>query len=633
MTTHVGTFWARETPSPTRKILSFRAARAVVVLVVAICLASCSASEPGASDDSSLTTMDRQTCWPTGQRCIGAPGFPSVAWRPCCTQSDTCSPVLAPDWGYRCTARAVTTTCYATGQRCQGAAGFPFVNWRPCCMSGDRCVQTTAAGDWGFRCVSSTAGTNSSPSPSPSKSSIPNAVALSSPSPSPSPSPSRSPSPSPSPSRSPSPSPSPSSSNSGGTCTSGMRVRKEIMDLQVFEWNMYTYALNRMRSTQAENGLTIFENFVQFHAQNVLQAHQGSYFLPWHRQLLYEFETALRRFAPVTIPYWDWTKPIPGSSLLVNQKFSIDPVWARMGGASGGNIPSSPFLNWWTNIPSMHSVQRQFTVGSNTPYAFVSRANLDVLTRSRGGDFSTFSTYLEAVHGSPHVAVGGDMQIVTQSPNDPMFWSHHAFVDKIWSEWQLIGGNGNAFGGTHNNPIREVCLDCERMTPLQFGRTVRQILDGISTCVTYQETSTRIPPIARLLIDSFVRETRNSSDPGAMKLETKSQKEQLLSIIADSKVDNPSKYRLRVLNATKVRDTCITSTSFSNLPHAMVASALKSFDTIQLLLHVNINDSSTIGHMSNEEIIQEGRYEKRVLASGNLPPKSNCVSDVKNAYA
>jgi hypothetical protein len=412
-----------------------------------------------------------------------------------------------------------------------------------------------------------------------------------------------------------------------------MRLRKEIMDLQVFEWNMYTYALNMMRSTQAGNGFTVFENFVQFHAQNTLQAHQGAYFLPWHRQLLYEFETALQRFAPVSLPYWDWTKPIPGSNLFVNQKFTLDPAWVRMGGASGGNIPSSPFLNWWTNVPSTHNVQRQFFVGSDSSFAFVSRANLDVLTRSRDNDFSTFSTYLEAVHGSPHVAVGGDMLIVSQSPNDPMFWSHHAFVDKIWSEWQLLGGNGNAFGGTHNNPTRSVCLDCERMTPIQFGRTVRQILNGISTCVTYQETSTRPPAAARLLMDSFVRQTGNSSQPDSMKLETKSQKEQLLTIIADSKVQNPSKYRLRVLNATKVRDSCIKSTSFSNLPEYMVDSALKSFDTIQLLLHVNINDSNTIGYMSNEEIIQEGRYEKRVLASGNLPPKSNCVTDVKNPYA
>ncbi len=39
------------------------------------------------------------------------------------------------------------------------------------------------------------------------------------------------------------------------------------------------------------------------------------------------------------------------------------------------------------------------------------------------------------LHNRVHVWVGGQMA-TGMSPNDPVFWLHHCFVDKLWSEWQ-----------------------------------------------------------------------------------------------------------------------------------------------------------------------------------------------------
>jgi len=45
-------------------------------------------------------------------------------------------------------------------------------------------------------------------------------------------------------------------------------------------------------------------------------------------------------------------------------------------------------------------------------------------------------TYVETQwHNSPHCAIGGFM-CGFSSPQDPVFWAHHAFVDKIWFDWQ-----------------------------------------------------------------------------------------------------------------------------------------------------------------------------------------------------
>lgn len=35
-----------------------------------------------------------------------------------------------------------------------------------------------------------------------------------------------------------------------------------------------------------------------------------------------------------------------------------------------------------------------------------------------------------------HGWIGGDMGNPMISPNDPIFWMHHAQIDRIWSEWQ-----------------------------------------------------------------------------------------------------------------------------------------------------------------------------------------------------
>jgi tyrosinase len=41
------------------------------------------------------------------------------------------------------------------------------------------------------------------------------------------------------------------------------------------------------------------------------------------------------------------------------------------------------------------------------------------------------------LHNRVHVWVGGQMG-TGASPNDPVFWMHHAFVDRLWSQWQAM---------------------------------------------------------------------------------------------------------------------------------------------------------------------------------------------------
>jgi tyrosinase len=52
---------------------------------------------------------------------------------------------------------------------------------------------------------------------------------------------------------------------------------------------------------------------------------------------------------------------------------------------------------------------------------------------------NTFDSFQSSLEGGPHNwvhnAVGGTMA-TSGSPADPLFWLHHANVDRIWADWQ-----------------------------------------------------------------------------------------------------------------------------------------------------------------------------------------------------
>jgi len=65
-------------------------------------------------------------------------------------------------------------------------------------------------------------------------------------------------------------------------------------------------------------------------------------------------------------------------------------------------------------------------------------------------DFSGGPGGLEEIHDNIHGwtggisgGVGGDMGVVATAAYDPIFWSHHCMIDRIWYIWQLKNGINN----------------------------------------------------------------------------------------------------------------------------------------------------------------------------------------------
>lgn len=143
-------------------------------------------------------------------------------------------------------------------------------------------------------------------------------------------------------------------------------------------------------------------------------------FLPWHRAYLIAFERALRREDPsASIPYWDWL--------------------------GEGRIPASIVA-----LPNNNRHTRSIR--------FVTKPQLERISAETS--YYGFVKALEdGPHNDGHNFIGGIMANPMFSPRDPMFWLHHANVDRIWSEWQTKPENRTKIADVTEFGVIEKLLD------------------------------------------------------------------------------------------------------------------------------------------------------------------------------
>lgn len=128
-------------------------------------------------------------------------------------------------------------------------------------------------------------------------------------------------------------------------------------------------------------------------------------FLAWHRLYLLKTEQMAQQIDPAFfIPYWDWRVDRDVPDWMKNFKPTIkvpgtDIVVVR--NPPSGNLPTAEAIN-----------------GVNS-----------------AATFTAFTLRMDPLHGRVHDWCNGTMSDFNNSPADPLFWMHHAFIDKLWSEW------------------------------------------------------------------------------------------------------------------------------------------------------------------------------------------------------
>ncbi len=155
--------------------------------------------------------------------------------------------------------------------------------------------------------------------------------------------------------------------------------------------------------------------------------HNSPLFLPWHRAYLYFFEKALQDRVPgVTLPWWNWT---------TRQDEGIPSIYTDESDPEGAPNPllRSPIQPSGREPDGPTGTHRNPGQEGAPPLPTLPQVNaiLDLT------DFLDFQGQLENIHSGVHVWVGGTMGGISTSAYDPIFWAHHAMIDRIWRLWQL----------------------------------------------------------------------------------------------------------------------------------------------------------------------------------------------------
>jgi tyrosinase len=99
------------------------------------------------------------------------------------------------------------------------------------------------------------------------------------------------------------------------------------------------------------------------------------------------------------------------------------------------------------------------------------------------------------MHATGHFAIGGEAGDFYSSTNDPVFFMHHAMLDRVWWIWQALHLNqAKSVAGTHtifNNPpsanttLQDLIeMNYLNLPPVQIG-DVMSTLDGEPLCYIY----------------------------------------------------------------------------------------------------------------------------------------------------
>ena len=260
-----------------------------------------------------------------------------------------------------------------------------------------------------------------------------------------------------------------------------IRVLKDDEDL----WNIYLLGLSRLEDVDGDDPMSFYQ-IAAIHGQPYVQwdnngrcdncipagycTHRSILFPTWHRAYLSLFEQALVNNALIIaeqftghdrerymsaarrlrIPYWDWTRLPADDKHPFPQLFTHPDVFVNS--PIGPMNITNPLRSYKFRASDEHGFiggdeivrQPTFTVpgiqllrsdlwtalSSNQSYNSFSAGIID------DSETNLNPISLETIHDNVHVLIGGHMAIVSQAAYDPVFWLHHANVDRLFAIYQ-----------------------------------------------------------------------------------------------------------------------------------------------------------------------------------------------------
>jgi hypothetical protein len=296
-------------------------------------------------------------------------------------------------------------------------------------------------------------------------------------------------------------------------------VRREIWSLeQSNTWDPYTLAyaqaILEMQDREFPADQTSYAYQAAMHGTDATAGngpdgvwnmcqHQSWFFLPWHRMYILWFERIVRDIvqsqagpADWALPYWNWQ-----SNRVLPPAFREQELPTSAGG--GPNplfIPDRVRVN--AGNPMVPAIVDSSAADATVPFVggAVGGFGFGGGVIGRPSHFGAGATgELERQpHNNVHRTIDGTMG-TAGSPGDPIFWLHHAQIDRLWGRWLRLGG-GRA------NPTDSVWLnqqfDFYDGSRTRVTQTPREVLSTTSLGYRYDDD----PPPAALPLTALVPE-------------------------------------------------------------------------------------------------------------------------------
>jgi tyrosinase len=253
-----------------------------------------------------------------------------------------------------------------------------------------------------------------------------------------------------------------------------LTLRKEANRLQPDELVALQDAYRKMQAISATDnrswiywaGYHGFPNFDCWHHGRSGFDDQQSYdlFLPWHRAFLLYFEHTMRDQNPLAmLPWWDW------SSTESHQIGVPTPFVASQVDGGPNPLYAAP-------MPAIQDQPARMTLRfPGDPSALPTSDDVEGLMGMTS--FVDFTSQIQDLHDMVHgwtgginpndPQQGGDMGNIGTSAFDPIFWSHHCMIDRIWYLWQLRNGNGSVPPDYLGKPLAPFALTVKDVLSIQ----------------------------------------------------------------------------------------------------------------------------------------------------------------------
>jgi tyrosinase len=176
-------------------------------------------------------------------------------------------------------------------------------------------------------------------------------------------------------------------------------------------------------------------------------AHRNWYFLPWHRAYLLSFERVCRQMSgddEFRLPYWDWSQNPQMPVTFTQPTFDGQPNPLYLPFDPEGGVPDDPNTAPY-RMRRPNEVLPSAAVRPQVIANMLQEADFELFASSRPPGQTNLSQQWGrapgsqgALEGLPHNTVHGWINGTMGaflSPLDPLFWLHHANIDRLWDAW------------------------------------------------------------------------------------------------------------------------------------------------------------------------------------------------------